>query len=168
MPNSIGIASRRQGVARVFRRAPGCASSRNRGRGAPAEPPLRDISLAGRLELGVITQPGDLKPRACPAGIWLPLFVCKSLAFLGVSPPGWHPACMHKWLHRWVLPGHLIRTRTVMPQSPGAPGGISFSLSRGVVENAPDKLKLIPQGVKRPPETEALPKTSYTGKHRTA
>jgi hypothetical protein len=28
----------------------------------------------------------------------------------------------------------------VMPQSPGAPRGISFSLSRAVVENGPDKL----------------------------
>ena len=30
-------------------------------------------------------------------------------------------------------------------QSPGGPRGISFSLSRAVVENGPDKLKLIPQ-----------------------
>ena len=45
----------------------------------------------------------------------------------------------------------------VMPQSPGAPRGISFSLSRAVVENGPDKLKLIPQGSQHPPETEALP-----------
>ena len=45
----------------------------------------------------------------------------------------------------------------VMPQSPGAPGGISFSLSRVVVEHGADKLKLIPQGNQRPSETEALP-----------
>jgi hypothetical protein len=43
-----------------------------------------------------------------------------------------------------------------MPQSPGGPRGISFSLSRAVVENGPDKLKLIPQGIRHPPETEAL------------
>jgi len=41
-----------------------------------------------------------------------------------------------------------------MPQSLGAPGGISFSLSGAVVENGPDKLKLIPQGIQQPPETE--------------
>ena len=44
----------------------------------------------------------------------------------------------------------------VMPQSPGVPGGVRFSLSRGVVERGPDKLKLIPQGVQYLPETEAL------------
>jgi hypothetical protein len=43
-----------------------------------------------------------------------------------------------------------------MPQSPGGPGGISFSMSRAVVENGPDKLKLIPQGIQHFPETEAL------------
>jgi len=43
-----------------------------------------------------------------------------------------------------------------MPQSLGDPRGISFSLSRAVVENGPDKLKLIPQGRQHPPETEAL------------
>jgi len=44
-----------------------------------------------------------------------------------------------------------------MPQSPGTPGGISFSLSRAVVDSGPDKLKLIPHGAQRLPETEALP-----------
>ena len=44
----------------------------------------------------------------------------------------------------------------VMPQSLGGPRGISFSLSRAVVENGPDNLKLIPQGRQHPPETEAL------------
>ena len=48
--------------------------------------------------------------------------------------------------------------KDVMPQSPGVPGGISFSLSRVAVDNGPDKLKLIPQGYQHPPETEALPK----------
>ena len=38
----------------------------------------------------------------------------------------------------------------------GGPRGISFSLSRAVVENGPDKLKLIPQRSQHPPETEAL------------
>jgi len=45
----------------------------------------------------------------------------------------------------------------VVSQSPGVPGGISFSLSRAVFENGPDKLKLVPQGVQHPPETEPLP-----------
>ena len=45
----------------------------------------------------------------------------------------------------------------VMPQSRGATGGISFSLSRAVSENGPDKLKHIPHGDEHPPETEALP-----------
>jgi len=45
----------------------------------------------------------------------------------------------------------------VMPQSPGASGRISVSLYGAVVENGPDKLKLIPQGVQYLPETEALP-----------
>ena len=43
-----------------------------------------------------------------------------------------------------------------MPQSPGFPRGISFSLSRAVAGNGPDKLKLIPQGIQDPRETEAL------------
>ena len=43
-----------------------------------------------------------------------------------------------------------------MPQSLGGPRGISFSLSRAVVENGPDMLKLIPQGSQDAPETEAL------------
>ena len=43
-----------------------------------------------------------------------------------------------------------------MPQSPGTPGGISFSLSRAEFEDGPDKLKLIPQGAQYLPETEAL------------
>jgi hypothetical protein len=30
---------------------------------------------------------------------------------------------------------------------------MSFSLSRAVVENGPDKLKLIPQGIQQLPET---------------
>jgi len=50
----------------------------------------------------------------------------------------------------------LAGLEMVMPQSPGVPGGISFSLSRAVVESGPDKLKLIPQGVQHFPETEAL------------
>jgi hypothetical protein len=37
-----------------------------------------------------------------------------------------------------------------MPQSQGGPRGINFSLSRAVVENGPDKLKLIPQGRQHP------------------
>jgi len=51
---------------------------------------------------------------------------------------------------------NAIQFLEVMPQSPGIPGGISFSLSRAAVENGPDKLKLIPQGVQYLPETEAL------------
>ena len=46
--------------------------------------------------------------------------------------------------------------RLVMPQSPGDPRGISFSLSRAVVENGSDKLKLIPQGIQHLAETEKV------------
>jgi len=45
-----------------------------------------------------------------------------------------------------------------MPQSPGTPDGMSFSLSGAVADNGPDKLKLIPQGNQHRPETEALAK----------
>ena len=55
----------------------------------------------------------------------------------------------------------MYRTGKVMPQSPGVSGGISFGLSRAVVENGPDKLKLIPRGVQYLPETEALPGKDY-------
>jgi DNA polymerase-3 subunit alpha len=52
---------------------------------------------------------------------------------------------------------NLIKAGTMDSLGTMPRGGISFSLSRAVVENGPDKLKLIPQGDQQHPETEALP-----------
>jgi len=54
-----------------------------------------------------------------------------------------------------IFPFLFILLSAARPQSPGGPRGISFSLSRAVVQNGPDKLKLVPQGVQHRPETEA-------------
>ena len=78
----------------------------------------------------IYTKPGVLRPVVIPKSLGVPVFIIKN---------------------------NLRTAGMVMPQSPGIPGGISFSLSRAVVENGPDKLKLIPQGVQYLPETEALP-----------
>ena len=49
----------------------------------------------------------------------------------------------------------LVGNKCDLPLRAAPPCGISFSLSGAVVENGPDKLKLISQSAQHPPETEA-------------
>ena len=65
-------------------------------------------------------------------------------------------ACNKRIVENLIKAGAMDSLGTT-PRSPGAPGGISFSLSRGGSENGPDKLKLIPQGDQQHPQAEALP-----------
>ena len=104
---------------------------------------LYDYGRPRQLHLEKAVEVANLDPHP---GRTTPVWLGEGRRLLG--------SCPYFTVERWDL-GSAIH-HLAMPQSPGVPGGTRFGLSRAAVENGPDKLKLIPQGVQCLPETEAL------------